>query len=933
MKTFIEQCARELVSRHEDTSNYVLVIPSKRAKKYVLEELARTYNKPIFLPIIYTIEEFTARWINQPIIDKTRQLFLLFKVIKSTEKFQDLSFEEFLNWGPMLTDDFEDINRYLLNANHVFSNLLAIKELESWNLDESQELSESQRKFMEFWDELPAIHQAFNKALSSQNKSTSGQALRHLAEYAVDLISDDKHYYFIGFNALSLGELTVINALKQRKQATYWVDADEYYVNNPRHEAGTFIRKNLAFLGLNETPFIQNSLVDKPLNINVVACSQITGQVKLAATELAKKSVESLNQTLVLLADETLIVPLMKNIPSSVNRANITIGLPLKQTSIKSLIDVLFSIQENYIRFNTKAAYYKDLMGLFQHPLIAVWLDKPTINQINEWERKTIQQNKVFQHTARVSFSPLLDELTSIAFTAWDGNYQMGITLMQQLISILEQQMQQGVELEHQQLIVFQEALVTLSVLAAEGLPTMNIKTFRTFFNQHWNKKAIAFHGNPTQGLQIMGLLESRMLDFKQLIVLGMNEGMLPSTNPIDSIIPMDLRRGLGLPTAREKQGLFAHHFYRLLHTAEEVMITYGISNDSLGTSEPSRYIAQLEMELARVNENCSIQHHFYSTSFPENNEFDSAVVVKRPQIHLLLENYFSKNISASAIGKYLSCPLDFYYRYLAEFGEEDSVEEELESSSMGRFIHNTLEKLFTPFVEVDKQGNLVTPPPPAISTQDVENMLLVAPALLKEEFLAFLNNDNNLIETGKNWLTYNVAKELTLNLLKNDITYINRQAEPVYIHRVEAKLTAPMTVMIADVEKQVQWIGFVDRIDRVGDSFRLVDYKSGKVKIEDVTYKRKDTVVESFKGCKHALQLAVYTYLFKSAYNQHPASMGIYAIQRKTDAFFPLDINGLTHEEFLSDFQQLMNEVISQIFDETIPFTHASTAKYCGYC
>jgi CRISPR/Cas system-associated exonuclease Cas4 (RecB family) len=430
-----------------------------------------------------------------------------------------------------------------------------------------------------------------------------------------------------------------------------------------------------------------------------------------------------------------------------------------------------------------------------------------------------------------------------------------------------------------------------------------------------------------------MGLLESRMLDFKHLIVLGMNEGMLPPTNPIDSIIPMDLRRGLGLPTAREKQGLFAHHFYRLLHTAEDVIITYGISNDSLGSSEPSRYIAQLEMELARVNVNCSIQKLFYTTAFPENNEFDSAVVVKRPQIHFLLENYFSKYISASAIGKYLTCPLDFYYRYLAEFGEEDSVEEELETSSMGRFIHNTLEKLFTPFVEVDKRGEPVSPAPPAISVQDVENMLLIAPTILKEEFLSFLNNDEKLIESGKNWLTYNVAKELTINLLKNDIAYIKNQLEPVYIHRVEAKLTAPMTLMIGEEEKVVQWVGFVDRIDRIGESYRLVDYKSGKVKTEDVTYKRKDTIEESFKGCKHALQLAVYTYLFNYNYHKLPTSMGIYAIQRKTEAFFPLDINGLSTVDFLSDFQELMNEVVTQIFDESIPFTHTVTAKYCGYC
>jgi hypothetical protein len=363
------------------------------------------------------------------------------------------------------------------------------------------------------------------------------------------------------------------------------------------------------------------------------------------------------------------------------------------------------------------------------------------------------------------------------------------------------------------------------------------------------------------------------------------------------------------------------------------VIITYAISNDSMGSSEPSRYIAQLEMELASINPLCNLERQFYTTAFPEHNEFDSAVVIKRPQIHLLLENYFSKYLSASAIGKYLNCPLDFYYRYLAEFGEEESVEEELETSSMGRFIHNTLEKLFNPFVEMDASGALITPPPPAITPADIEEMLTRAPDILREEFLIFLSQDEKLIESGKNWLTLTVAKELVVNLLKNDIAYIQAQTEPVYIHRVEAKLLAPMTLTIGGETRIVNWIGFIDRIDRVGNSYRLVDYKSGRVKTEDVTYKQKETVAESFKACKHALQLATYAFLFNHNYNKVPETMGIYAIQRKTEAFFPLQLTALTTHELLLDFQALITEVVTQIFDENQPFTHSDTAKYCGYC
>ena len=933
MSSYIQKCAVELVKRHPIEPNFTIIIPSKRAKKYFMESLAKAYAKPIFLPQILTIEEFNASFSNLPIIDKTRQLFLLYNIARSLPKFQSLTFDEFLTWGPMVVDDFEDINRYLLDANQVFKNLISIKELESWNVDGERELSESQKKFMAFWDELPALYEQFNEALSTRSKTTSAHSLRRLAEETQDLIPAGSHYYFIGFNALSLGELTVIRALLKRNQATFWIDADEYYLSNSLHEAGYFLRKNLDFLSINSPEFILKTLANKAVKIDAIACAQSTGQVKLAATELANRSYEALQNTLVLLADESLIVPLMQNIPASVKEANITVGLPLKQTSIKSLLDVLFSIQENKIRFKSEAAYYKDLMQFFQHPLVAGWIDLETQGKISDWEHFTVQRNKVFQKIEGLSFSPALDSITRLAFTSWQGDYKFGLSLFFEISEQLSAVMSKGFELELQQILLFQEALVTMTLLADEGLPTMNLRTFKLFFNQHWSKKSIAFHGNPTQGLQIMGLLESRMLDFKHLIVLGMNEGFLPANNPIDSIIPMDLRRGLGLPTAREKQGLFAHHFYRLLHNADDVVITYGLSTEGLGASEPSRYIAQLEMEWARVNKNCTFKTKFYNTAFPNNTDFDSAIVVKRPQINVLLENYFTKNISASAISKYLNCPLDFYYRYLAEFGEEEDVEEELASNSMGKFIHDTLEQLYSPFAEYDSQGNKVDPQPPPLSVSAIEGMMTLAPEILKNEFLRYLDDDQKLIDSGKNWLTYNVAKELVNNLLSNEIEYIKSTNEEIYIHKVEARLTAPMTIQLQGMFKTIQWVGYVDRIDRIGAAFRLVDYKSGKVTDDHVIYKKKSDLITSFKGCKHALQLATYAYLFKENYNILPSNMGIYAIQRKTDAFYSLDTQSLSMVEFMEDFQQLMQEIITQIFDQSKPFEHNIDSKYCAYC
>ena len=210
---------------------------------------------------------------------------------------------------------------------------------------------------------------------------------------------------------------------------------------------------------------------------------------------------------------------------------------------------------------------------------------------------------------------------------------------------------------------------------------------------------------------------------------------------------------------------------------------------------------------------------------------------------------------------------------------------------------------------------------------------MTLAPEILKNEFLRYLDDDQKLIDSGKNWLTYNVAKELVNNLLSNEIEYINSTNEEIYIHKVEARLTAPMTIQLQGMFKTIQWVGYVDRIDRIGAAFRLVDYKSGKVTDDHVIYKKKSDLITSFKGCKHALQLATYAYLFKENYNMLPSNMGIYAIQRKTDAFYSLDTQSLSMVEFMEDFQQLIQEIITQIFDQSKPFEHNIDSKYCAYC
>ena len=298
-----------------------------------------------------------------------------------------------------------------------------------------------------------------------------------------------------------------------------------------------------------------------------------------------------------------------------------------------------------------------------------------------------------------------------------------------------------------------------------------------------------------------------------------------------------------------------------------------------------------------------------------------------------LLDNYFAKKVSSSAISKFLQCPLDFYFRYLAELGEEDSVVEELDLGSMGKIIHSTLEELYLPFVERDKNNVPVTPSPSSLKIIDLEAMMNKAPGVLKAHFVAYLDNDEGLISSGKNYLTHTVALECVLNLLRNDKAYVQSMQEEVYIHRLEAMLTGSMEVQVKGNLQTINWVGFVDRIDRVGNAFRLVDYKSGKVSQDHVTYVQKEDERDAFRACKHALQLAVYTFLFEKNYGFLPAEVGIYAIQKNKEAFFNLTFKETNFEMLMEDFTQVIQRVLNEMYDLEIPFEHSPSAKYCNYC
>ena len=532
-----------------------------------------------------------------------------------------------------------------------------------------------------------------------------------------------------------------------------------------------------------------------------------------------------------------------------------------------------------------------------------------------------------------MNLPPKAKELFELVTEDWNENWHIALDKIRRLNVLFVDSFAPIHEFERTAIQVFDQAMRGFESLLKEGIPDMEMRSFKLLLNQHWSTTTIAFHGNPTNGLQIMGLLETRMIDFKNLIILGLNEGKLPNNNPIRTLIPMDLRAAFNLPSTREKQGLFAHHFYRLLHHATKVLATYTAAAEQIGSNEASRYLMQIEMELTKANPSIQWKKLFYHVPFADRATLNTTQILKTPEVLNRIHEFLDKPLSASAVNKYMICPLDYYYRYLVEFGEDKEVEEEIENNTFGSIIHKTLEDLFKPYAQRDKQGVYVQPAPPPVREKDVLKMLDTFKSSLYSGFLDHFGQDESLFKTGKNRLSYEMAVEITKNVLKKELEFIQGLDEPLYIEQIEAEMHTEILVPFEQGTRTLHFKGYIDRIDRIGNRYRVIDYKTGKVKKEQVVYSTlAKGLIPSFLKSKHAFQLALYCMFFKDKYGVLPDEAKIASLINVNEDF-NLTVKDGSLADMIPVVHELLGEILVQMFDETQPFEHQPDSDYCQYC
>ena len=937
---FTDKIANYIFENELNVKHLTIVLPSERAIRYISASLFKKNGKPMIAPEMLTIDRWVRKHSSRTIIDRTRLLVRLFKVqLENPADPKDLSFDEFQTWGQTLLSDFDEIDRYLLDSKLVFRNLADIREIENWSFN-STDPTPAQKRFMDFWDRLPHYYTRLNEVLEQEKVCYPGKAYRELSENIDRVFQEDKErvFLFAGFNALSAAELSIMKQLNRLGRAHILLDADQFYLDDPVHEAGLFLRQLTRDLELKEPLFVEDRLLHEAKNIKVIECAQQTGQVKSAATILHELPQQEMDYTLLLLADESLIGPLLRNIPANVGAANISLGLPIRNTALRTWIDLIFVIQENKQRFKTEAIYFQDLQKFWNHSFSTAIMNDHERTKITKLELEAIQKNRIFRNAENLEMGEKFDSLFKLLHINWMNDWSLAMRQIRAINAELVRQLDENDTFNRALLTGFDQAIIDFENITIEGLPDMNLRSFRGLLQQHWMNKSIAYHGNPISGLQIMGLLETRLLDFKNIIVIGLNEGKMPPTNPIQTMIPMDLRRWLKLPTPREKQGLFAHHFYRLLHHCENLWVTYSSAKEAVGSNEASRYLMQLELELSRRNSKIQWNKYLYAISENEVKEGQTILIPKTPEIFAKMDDLFARSVSASALNKYMTCPLDFYYRYVMEFGEEDDFEEDLESRTLGSFIHKVLEKLYTPFCRHDENGNKKNPQPPALTSFDIEKMKEKVDRLVDEQFMERFNNDRKSFETGKNLLSYTMAKSLTNRVLNKEIEFLRQQTEPVFIEYLELKIKTPLELNVHGELKQLQLSGIIDRIDSIGGKYRIVDYKSGKVKEADAEIKfngEETDLLKMFSSSKHAVQLAMYSYMFRANFEFPANEVGLLSLINVSKGLIRLtDKRDHSLEQITDLFPEFLSLLMEDMYDPELPFSHTvQQFSYCSYC
>ena len=951
MESFLKLVAADLYKHTEgNLAHTAVVFPNKRAGLFFNEYLAQESDSPIWSPAYVSISELFRSLSPWEVGDPVKLVCELYKIFRretqSTETLDDFYF-----WGEMLISDFDDADKNKVDTDKLFSNLQDLRNImdDYTFIDDEQEEAIRQffqnfsierrtalkERFISLWDVLGNIYKGFRESLASQNIAYEGMMYRHVIEHLdVDKLPYEK-YVFVGFNVLNKVEHTLFTQLKDAGKAVFYWDYDEFYMKENRqavtHEAGEFIRRNLRdFPSPLSGELFKN--LSKPKEVHYIASSTENAQARYLPQWIRNNLTTPEKETAVVLCNEALLQPVLHSLPAEVKHVNITMGFPLSQTPVYSFLIALLELHTHGFNFKSGRYTFQSVVTLLKHPYT-----RQLTGQAELLEKELTRNNRFYPLPGELGKDEFLTQL----FTPLSGNLNLCIRLsetLQQVASIYQANTS-GTEdtdafnqLYRESLFKAYTTINRFRTLIEEDELTVQSETFRRLLVKVLSTTNIPFHGEPAIGMQVMGVLETRNLDFRHLVLLSVNEGQLPKSGGDSSFIPYNLRKAFGMTTIEHKIAVYAYYFYRLLQRAERITLIYNTSSDGLNRGEWSRFMLQFLIEWPHP-----ITRQFLEAGqSPQGTS--SITVEKTPDVMRRMQSLFDvranpkAKFSPSALNYYLDCPLKFYYRYVAGLSAPDEVSAEIDSATFGSIFHYAAEHIYK---DLTTHGKVINKEALETLLRNEVKLQDYVDTAFKKLFFNVPQNEKPEYN-GVQLINSAVIARYLKQLLQNDLRYA-----PFTFIASEMEVDEPIDIQTPKGVIKSRIGGIIDRMDSKDGTLRIVDYKTGGD--ADTPPHVESLFIPDKKRSNYVFQTFLYAAIMcRKQPTMKIAPALLYIHRAATETYSPVIQMGEPRKpkEAVEDFSKYEKEyrerlqgLLEEIFNPEKSFTQTEIIEKCTYC
>ena len=951
MESFLKLVAADLYKHTEgNLAHTAVVFPNKRAGLFFNEYLAQESDSPIWSPAYVSISELFRSLSPWEVGDPVKLVCELYKIFRretqSTETLDDFYF-----WGEMLISDFDDADKNKVDTDKLFSNLQDLRNImdDYTFIDDEQEEAIRQffqnfsierrtalkERFISLWDVLGNIYKGFRESLASQNIAYEGMMYRHVIEHLnVDKLPYEK-YVFVGFNVLNKVEHTLFTQLKDAGKAVFYWDYDEFYMKENRqavtHEAGEFIRRNLRdFPSPLSGELFKN--LSKPKEVHYIASSTENAQARYLPQWIRNNLTTPEKETAVVLCNEALLQPVLHSLPAEVKHVNITMGFPLSQTPVYSFLIALLELHTHGFNFKSGRYTFQSVVTLLKHPYT-----RQLTGQAELLEKELTRNNRFYPLPGELG----KDEFLTRLFTPLSGNLNLCIRLSETLQQVagIYQANTSGTEdtdafnqLYRESLFKAYTTINRFRTLIEEDELTVQSETFRRLLVKVLSATNIPFHGEPAIGMQVMGVLETRNLDFRHLVLLSVNEGQLPKSGGDSSFIPYNLRKAFGMTTIEHKIAVYAYYFYRLLQRAERITLMYNTSSDGLNRGEWSRFMLQFLIEWPHP-----ITRQFLEAG--QSPQGTSPITVeKTPDVMRRMQSLFDvranpkAKFSPSALNYYLDCTLKFYYRYVAGLSAPDEVSAEIDSATFGSIFHYAAEHIYK---DLTTHGKVINKEALETLLRNEVKLQDYVDTAFKKLFFNVPQNEKPEYN-GVQLINSAVIARYLKQLLQNDLRYA-----PFTFIASEMEVDEPIDIQTPKGVIKSRIGGIIDRMDSKDGTLRIVDYKTGGD--ADTPPHVESLFIPDKKRSNYVFQTFLYAAIMcRKQPTMKIAPALLYIHRAATETYSPVIQMGEPRKpkEAVEDFSKYEKEyrerlqgLLEEIFNPEKSFTQTEIIEKCTYC